>query len=147
MLDTSRDQLRRGFKQLCSAQRTLTSTTGTTPKPALLIKFYAAEVGMKFRWLEMSNRHRSSQILDDRGNSYGHNLERLAAAILLPRQTVTMPTALHANQSGTVAAVVLPVTDSHQAWRYGRDLDGNDELAIAAWLDAVIAYLESLIGA
>ena len=142
MLDVSRDQLLRSFRKLRVAQTTLTTDHAGVAEAAALLKFYAAEVGLKYRFLAKNNRHRATQLLDVSGKSFGHDLDRLVAAIAMPRSVAPMPNFVRAPRAGTVEEATVKIGDVHQAWRYGRDIVETDQRAMQDWLECILNYLE-----
>lgn len=123
-LDIGARQLRNSFVEHRSSSDTIGPTSS---RSAALLLFYGVECGLKAAILRRQNL-RDTSLLEAALRS--HDLRALAKEL---NMAPVVSRALVPCDSRSAQHPKVPVTDLHQAWRYGHDLDGPAEkLAIVA---------------
>lgn len=128
MVDVGVRQLRRSRDRL--ERRADAAQNEDDPQTAGLMLFYSAECGLKAEILTRSGSRDTTQLP---GQLRSHDLRELAKELRLPASSWNALTACRrrgARGGAAQAAKPAPPVDSsslHQAWRYGADLDPEDE--------------------
>ncbi|MFF9350858.1 hypothetical protein [Streptomyces sp. NPDC014734] len=140
MVDVGVRQLRRSRDRL--ERRAETAQDEGDPQTAGLMLFYSAECGLKAEILAMSGSRDTSQLP---GHLRNHDLRALAKELRLsaPVQTGLTPCRRKAVHGGTGQGAGQPAPvdppSLHQAWRYGADLNPQDEARALEALRTLIA--------
>jgi hypothetical protein len=130
MIHATVAQLRRSFNRLrTEAQR------DNRPHSCLLL-FYAAECGLKCALLR-GKRLRSTVMIEPT-----HDFSLLLKNLKIPRAQVSAPPnfRLRNDTSGHFDS-----SYAHQAWRYGVDMESQDEIELVEWMRNLCAYLEPIL--
>jgi hypothetical protein len=122
-----------GPRELNASQKRLASAAKQTAgTPAHLLRFYAAECGLKYLYLHWNN-FRSTEALD----TLDHDLVSLIKSLKLSAATIAAPPTLRFRGKGESCSH----TSAHQAWRYGVHLDPEDEQKFVVWLEDICDYV------
>jgi hypothetical protein len=105
----------------------------TRSESAYLLLFYAAECGLKAAWLKRNRLRTTAQVDLDLITKSGHDLRRWVRELHLPAALGEATVHFHLRSSGSAYDVSL----AHQAWRYGIDIDVDDEAGLVVWLQAL----------
>jgi hypothetical protein len=97
-----------------------------------LLLFYAVECGLKAAWWTR-NRLRDTSEIESHLKEGGHDLIFWAKKLYLPAAITGGSASIRLRSSGTRLDVRL----AHQAWRYGADVEPDDEAALGTWLEQV----------
>lgn len=100
---------------------------------------YAVECGLKAAWLRRNSLTSSADIAELK--EYGHDLRYWVKKLHLPASVTNCQSSFRVRGGGS-----FEISSAHQAWRYGVDLDAEDEAAIAAWLETVWAWGKGELG-
>ncbi len=94
-----------------------------------LLRFYAVECGLKSVYLQRNNLRTTEQaeIL------WNHDLGNLAKELRLPASLAGQAPNFHLRRDHTC----YPVSQAHQAWRYGVAINPGDEQILRRWLDQI----------
>ncbi|MFZ3149738.1 MAG: hypothetical protein WA137_11965, partial [Methanothrix sp.] len=103
-----------------------------------LLLFYAIECGLKSIYYWKISR---SIIMEDVNDKSGHDLFLWAKAIRLPRYVTGKEPKFRLKGEPNKNAVSL----AHQAWRYGVQIEREDEILLVAWLKKVDEWIEENI--
>ncbi|MFB7919059.1 hypothetical protein [Streptomyces sp. NPDC056061] len=140
MVDVGVRQLRRSRDRL--ERRGEAAQAEGDPQTAGLMLFYSAECGLKAEILAMNGSRDTSQLP---GHLRNHDLRALAKELRLsaPTQTGLTPCRRKAVRGGTGHGTGQPAPvdppSLHQAWRYGADLNPEDEARALRALRTLIA--------
>ncbi|SRR6266478_6654972 len=116
-----------GFSELkASHVRLVAAAQAVQGPPAHLLLFYAAECGLKYVHLRRNNFRTTEQL-----GSIDHDLSLLIKNLNLPASAIGGVPALHLSRDENESC---PPSSSHQAWRYGVRIDGEDEARFVIWL-------------
>jgi hypothetical protein len=147
---------RRNFRRLREAARLLQPTTGSETSDArrshgyCLLRFYALESGLKYLLNDrekVPHKHEIAGNASDEPESvegFGHDLLKMARRLKVP--------AMHApklNNSFRLSGGYkpngfqqsFPISDTHQAWRYGLVIDAEDQSMLEVCVEALIRWV------
>lgn len=137
MLPTGLSNLKSAFNR--NSQASEARRTPTNASSFYLLLFYAVECGLKHIYLRRNHLRTIDSIPDDNLRN-SHDLEQWVQELHLPRSIV-----------GKIPSVRLqnntpcPIRKTHQAWRYGMDLQADDERAFVAWLKGIHEWIKENI--
>ncbi len=135
-IDVNYHQLKKSFMRYRSRSKI------QPPEGAIefLLLFYAAECGLKYRYLKYNQFTSTDKIRDQTLLSHdGHNLHRWVKELRLP-QNVTSKRPdfrLKADKS------THDIAKAHQAWRYGIEILEDDEVKLRDWLLTICILIEN----
>jgi hypothetical protein len=98
-----------------------------------LLLFYAVECGLKAAWLTRNKLRDTSQIEPLFLRDGGHDLTLWTKRLYLPATITSAKPNFRLRDAGTA----LQLKFAHQAWRYGVDVEPEDEAALHQWLEQV----------
>ena len=125
MIHASPGHLRKAF------QRQRQPTLGQEQDRKMLL-FYAVECGLKAAWLTRNGLRDTSEI-EPLLREKGHDLMFWVKKLYLPATISGAKTNFRLRAKG----IMLDLQFAHQAWRYGVDVEPDDELALERWLEDV----------
>ncbi len=97
--------------------------------PAHLLLFYAAECGLKYVKLR-----RSKLLTTERLGDLDHDLSTLIKNLHLPASVLGGAPALRLSRDQNESC---PPSSAHQAWRYGVQINADDEAKFVTWLQKI----------
>ncbi len=102
-----------------------------------LILFYAVECGLKALYMRRKRLRKTDQKdTDNKGvSSFSHNLNRLLKKLNLIQHKLPDVKAKD--------NVLIPAKSLHEAWRYGKELDPDDEHKYEEKLQKIMQILDS----
>ena len=107
--------------------------------PSYLLLFYATECGLKHKLLKFNHFEDTSQ-LDPK--DLNHNLHGLVKKLKIPSGSILpLPSLRPKRPNGSQ----IDHADAHQAWRYGIDLNEDDQKQFIQWLEAICGWLEKQV--
>jgi hypothetical protein len=92
---------------------------------------------MKAKYLTLERLRATAQIPEGRFGPNGHDLEQGLRAIRVPAVVAGRPPALRRGSNGDD----IPIARSHEALRYGVDLERDDFRKLDAWLARLLKWL------
>jgi hypothetical protein len=130
MIPAGLSELRRAFHSH--------SSVASDPSPSrYLLLFYAAECGLKLTWLR-HNKLLKSEDFPQHLRSRGHDLVAWAKALRLPAQLQPELTRFRLKRG---SSETHGLDSAHQAWRYGVELEANDEHQLVDWLEKICRWV------
>jgi hypothetical protein len=105
-------------------------------RSAVMLRFYGVESGMKAQYL-MDRRLRTTREIEDAFGKGGHDLCRGLRALRVPAVVGKAPV-LHRKSK---TAETVQIKRSHEALRYGIELERSDFDALDAWLCRILDWL------
>jgi hypothetical protein len=108
------------------------------PGTGCLLLFYAAECGLKERFLTR-RKLRDTESLDFRNDLHGHEIRELAKELGLPAGLLDK---LQGCRRKDKKRPPVALKDVHEAWRYGAKLNPSDEQKAAEAFTAVIQWCQ-----
>lgn len=132
LLDVNAAALRRRLMDMAAAADCVDAASGR------LLRFYALECGLKAMFMQ---RYKLKTTADRTSASkrsaseFKHNIDQIIRHIgIPPARLAHVPTAMHNSEGHAV-----PVSELHQAWRYGATVVAPD--AADQWLSDGVAYV------
>lgn len=161
MLVSLRDDHRRNFYRTRDLAIILDSAIDTnqplhTFGPSLL-RFYAAESGLKFLLNRVEKVPFSYEVSDlnlpmdtapsypGKIEGYSHDLPRMLARLKVSAASVSVPPGPFRVIQGYQNGQTFECKAAHEAWRYGLETDPGDQTLLDNFLSDVIAYIEATI--
>ncbi|XZN98747.1 MAG: hypothetical protein ACM65K_10950 [Microcoleus sp.] len=130
---------RSGLRQAFNAHRV--ASQKTTGISSHLLLFYAAECGMKSVWLKRNNLRTTNDIADSTMLSPdGHNLNRWKKELKISASIGNAP-AFSLARGGAD----LEVAKAHEAWRYGIQMNADQEKELVEWLEKIYNWIKEVI--
>lgn len=111
---------------------------GQTTSTYMLL-FYAAECGLKVRYMQRENIATTARFENALLGQAGHDIHQWVKKARIPARVGTCPrnlTLIRAPQQSR------PISEAHQAWRYGVHIDKQIEGDLVAYLRSLVSYLE-----
>lgn len=105
--------------------------------PCQLLRFYAVECGLKSVYLLQNNLRTTEQA----AVLWNHDLGSLAKELRLPANLANQTPSFRLKWDDTP----YPVSQAHQAWRYGVAIRTGDEQTLRQWLDQIHSWIEGEI--
>lgn len=134
MIPAGLSQLRSAFKQHADVANSDTSTSHN------LLKFYAVECGLKAIYLKRNNLRTTDQISDDKIRG-SHNLAVLIKELRLPASVTGTNSDFRLQKDKSSWSV----DQLHQVWRYGIEVETEDETKIVRWLNKLNGWVKENI--
>ncbi|MEZ2277629.1 MAG: hypothetical protein ACBR12_12035 [Microcoleus sp.] len=129
----------RGLKQAFNAHKV--ASQKTTGISSYLLLFYAAECGMKSVWLKRNNLRTTNDIADSTLLSRdGHNLNTWKKKLRISASIGNAP-AFSLARGGAD----LEVAKAHEAWRYGIQMNADQEKELVEWLEKIYNWIKEVI--
>lgn len=161
MLVSQRDDHRRNFSRTRDLASMLASAIDVTQPlqrfgPSLL-RFYAAESGLKFLLNRVEKVPFSFEVSDQnvpvdaatgfprKVEGYSHDLPRMLARLKVSAASVRVPQGPFRVVQGYQNGQTFEIKEAHEAWRYGLETDPDDQERLETFLTEVIAYIEAEI--
>lgn len=135
-LDVTAHQLKRAWMQQRSAASALTLTHKTS---AALLKFYAAECGLKAVLVRQLRVQTIAQVEGYKNHDIRFFMKKL-------RMSAIHVSNIRSCRTTHNPASVVEVPELHQAWRYGQDLHSGDEAATLDGIDSLHDWLNARLG-
>lgn len=122
-----------------------------------LLRFYAAESGLKFLLNRTEKVPFSHEVSDQnlpidsvgsfpgRIEGYSHDLPRMLSRLKVSAATVNVPVGPFKVVKGYKNGQQFDLKGAHEAWRYGLEVDAGDQAHLENFLTDVIAYVEAEI--
>jgi len=132
-VDAGFSQLKKAFKK-----HSWIAEKGTSPSHRLLL-FYAVECGLKSEILQRRNINRISQMGKEIET---HNLYSLAEMLNL---SVSLMDPSESSFRLRKSKSSRPIEHAHQAWRYGVEINKEDEDKIVNWLKKLQQKIREII--
>lgn len=117
-----------------------------------LLRFYAAEVGLKFLLNSVQKvpfKHEISNKSDPHVEKYSHKLQDMVSDLKIPASRISAPPPTQmrciGGFNGGAGGQQFQLQSAHEAWRYGLTIEPNDEAAISSYLAAILSYLSQEI--
>lgn len=116
-------------------------TEATDFDSAALMKFYAAECGLKSIYMARNGLKHTDEARGGKSQarSFGHHLQSLVEELNISPREVPKPPRMLAKRTNNI----IQHHQTHECWRYGEKL--VDTKAFSDWLDVVIAWVEKQI--
>jgi len=104
-----------------------------------LLLFYAAECGLKSAWMRRNRLLTTDQIR----NPYllqqsGHDLRLWATELRLPAALIRTTIQFRLQKDGRAC----PVSQAHEAWRYGVRMDPQQEQSLVRWIAKLCDWIK-----
>ncbi len=101
-----------------------------------MVLFYAVECGLKALFMKQKNLTKTDQLVSSQifARKFGHDLNLLSKELDLK---------LGFPQVKTKDNIQIDSKDVHQAWRYGRELDDDDEKKFVQLLNGIMKKLKN----
>lgn len=139
-------ELRQAFHEHLTVSRSL----GNPRAPSLLLLFYASECGLKWILLRdifkvgRTERITESMQSSERVNFWSHDLRSLMRASKISANAVgvTIPHQVQIKDRTGRTRHTCKVEDVHQAWRYGKKLEDQDEQTMVCFLNNLCALIQ-----
>jgi hypothetical protein len=133
MVEPNQRTLMRRSRELRSAAERELVNDGDT---AALLIFYAAECGLKARYLSQYHLENTSAAtaVAEAAKSFNHNLPRLIEALRIPAQEIGPPPTATFHRTGDPC---LP-PQVHAAWRYGVKISNTQ--TVYQWLKSIVDW-------
>ena len=147
MLDVSSESLRQAYRIHLSCLKSCRNPG----HPSLdLIRFYAAECGLKYLWLKEKGLHNTLDMTKpDRKRVLTHDLPKIAELLAIPADEV--PEGPNFYAATFTERDQIYFKDTHEAMRYGVVFKPNPSTGIDSrkdlidWLDKVLKWTKSQI--
>lgn len=155
MLRVLSDEHRKNFRALLANASAVSHahSGGTVPNTnvANLLRFYAAEVGLKFL-LNYVNKvpFKHEHVVGQQSvEGYGHHILKMVADLKIPAARVPKPPkdwhkCIGGFDDGS-GGQAFQAAQAHEAWRYGLTIDAADQTELEAYFAGLIRYLEQEI--
>ena len=161
MLVSQRDDHRNNFFRTRELAKTLEQAIDATQPlhsfgPSLL-RFYAAESGLKFLLNRVENVPFEYEVKDQslpldtqvgfpgRVEGYSHDLPRMLAKLKVSAASVNIPQGPFKVIKGYKNGQSFECKAAHEAWRYGLETEPGDQILLEKFLTDVITYIEGEI--
>lgn len=160
MLVSQRDDHKRNFSRtsdLADALSTVIPVNGNLSNhgPSLL-RFYAAESGLKYLLNRYERVPFSYEILDNgvpadatpkypKVESYSHDLGQMLRKLKVSAASVQHPAGPFRTINGYKGGQDFKINGAHEAWRYGLETDPAHQADLERFLTSIIAYVKGEI--
>ncbi len=105
-----------------------------------LLMFYSIECGLKCIYLNRIGLRTTDQIRQASAE-FGHDLRSLIIELRLPATVTQQNTTFHLKKDHTGWSIA----DIHQAWRYGVEVDPQDEQRLTRWFVDLNSWIDKNI--
>ncbi|MDR5818782.1 hypothetical protein QCE62_34720 [Caballeronia sp. LZ033] len=123
-----------------------------------LLRFYAAESGLKYLLsknlmipfeYEIRDQTMPADTSDPsfprKVEGYSHKLDQMLKRLKVSAARVPIPTGPFKTVGGYNGGQDFPVSSAHEAWRYGLEVDSDDQAALEKFIADILSYLEDEI--
>lgn len=109
----------------------------------LLLSFYSVECGLKCICLRKRQLTTTAE-MEQAGANFGHDLRRLIIDLRLPAAVCSANPSFRLKKDNTDIPF-WGIKDVHQAWRYGVEVEPDDEQKLIQWLSDVAYWVKENI--
>jgi hypothetical protein len=135
-LDVTAHQLKRAWLQQRNAAAALTPTHKSA---AALLNFYAVECGLKAVLVRQLRVQTIAQVEGFKEHDIRYFMKKL-------RMSALHVSGIRSCRTTHKPSRVVEVSELHQAWRYGQELDADDEAVTLRGIDSLQDWLADRLG-